>query len=152
MTAMDDHVRVVEQLFSAARTEFKHLETFYFHNCPYERMWRTNKNGREGLIDTAELLRTFNGDFRLVLVGDATMSPYEITQPGGSVEHWNEEAGAVWMQRILDHFERAVWINPEPDRWWQGTPSVQLISKLMGGRMVPLTLDGLERATAILRS
>ena len=150
--SMDDHVRVVEQLFSAARTEFKHLETFYFHNCPYERMWRTNKNGREGLIDTAELLRTFNGDFRLVFVGDATMSPYEITQPGGSVEHWNEEAGAVWMQRILDHFERAVWINPEPDRWWQGTPSVQLISRLMGGRMVPLTLDGLERATAILRS
>ena len=110
------------------------------------------RGGREGLIDTRELLRTFNGDFRLVFVGDATMSPYEITQPGGSVEHWNKEAGAVWMQRILDHFERAVWINPEAERWWQGTPSIQILSKLMRGRMVPLTLDGLARATTILRN
>ena len=128
------------------------VENSYLRGLTPQEFFFHAMGGREGLIDTRELLRTFNGDFRLVFVGDATMSPYEITQPGGSVEHWNAEAGSVWMQRIVDHFERAVWINPESERWWQGTPSVQLISKLMGGRMVPLSLDGLERATAILRS
>lgn len=150
--SMDDHVRDVEQLFSAARSEFKNLESFHFHNCVYERVWRTNRAGRDGRMGTHELIRTYPADFRLIFVGDATMGPYEITQPGGSVEHWNEEAGAVWMQRLLDHFERAVWVNPEPERWWAGTPSVQLVRRLMKGRMVPLTLDGLERATGLLRS
>jgi uncharacterized protein with von Willebrand factor type A (vWA) domain len=150
--SMDDHVDVVQQLFSAARSEFKNLETYYFHNCPYEKVWRTNGYPRKGVIDTHELMRTYGSSFRLVLVGDASMSPYEITEPGGSVEHWNEEAGAVWLQRLLDHYERAVWINPVREGAWDWTSSIEILRRLMGGRMVPLTLEGLERATGLLRS
>lgn len=149
--SMDPHVRICEQLFSAARAEFKHLEYFYFHNFPYERLWKDNGRRFSELTDTWTVLRTFNPDYRVVLVGDATMSPYEIEQPGGSVEHWNEEAGKVWMQRIAAHFPRLVWLNPEPEDRWQWTPSIAITRKLVGDRMYPLTLDGLDRAMRELR-
>lgn len=150
--SMDDHVDLVEQLFSAASSEFKNLEVFYFHNCVYERVWRGNGTRRKGSLETDELLRTFKSDYRLVFVGDASMSPYEITEPGGSVEHWNEVPGAVWMRKLLDHFERAAWINPVRQEFWGHTYSIRLIRELMGGRMVPLSLAGIEEATGLLRS
>ena len=149
--SMDDHVRVCEELFSAARGEFRHLEYFYFHNCVYESLWKDNRRRHAQRTATAELLRTFNADYRVVFVGDATMSPYEIVQPGGSVEHFNDEAGSVWMQRLAAHFPRLVWLNPEPEERWEWTPSVQLVRQLVDGRMFPLTLEGLDRATAALR-
>ena len=122
--SMDPHVKVCEELFSAARAEFKHLEYFYFHNFPYERLWKDNRRRFSVMTDTLAMLRTFNPDYRVVFVGDATMSPYEIEQPGGSVEHWNEESGRVWMTRIAAHFPRLVWLNPEPeDRWNWTCPS-----------------------------
>lgn len=150
--SMDDHVDLVQQLFTAARSEFKNLETLYFHNCPYERLWRENGPPRGGLTDTYELIRTYGPDYRLVIVGDASMSPYEIIEPGGSVEHWNEEPGATWLQRLLRRYERAVWINPVREQTWSFTPSVGMVRQLMGGRMVPLSLEGLDRATVELRS
>jgi uncharacterized protein with von Willebrand factor type A (vWA) domain len=149
--SMDPHVRVCEELFSAARTEFKHLEYFYFHNFPYERLWKDNQRRFSTLTDTTTLLRTFNSDYRVVFVGDATMSPYEIEQPGGSVEHWNDEAGRVWMRRIASHFPRLVWLNPEPEERWQWTPSVGITRELAGGRMYPLSIDGIDRAMHELR-
>ena len=149
--SMDDHVRVCEELFSAARGEFRHLEYFYFHNCVYESLWKDNRRRHAQRTATVELLRTFNADYRVVFVGDATMSPYEIVQPGGSVEHFNDEAGSVWMQRLAAHFPRLVWLNPEPEERWEWTPSVQLVRQLVDGRMFPLTLEGLDRATAALR-
>ena len=150
--SMDDHVGLVEQLFSAARSEFSSLETFYFHNCLYERVWRTNGRRRGGMLDTYELMRTYGPDHRVVLVGDASMGMYEITEPGGSVEHWNEESGQAWMLRLLRRYERAAWINPVRDDFWDYTGSIDLIRRLMGGRMYPLSLSGLEAATAELRS
>jgi len=144
--SMDDHVASCEQLFSAARAEFKHLETFHFHNCPYERLWRTNRRRRLNETPTFEILRRYGADWRLVFVGDATMSPYEITQPGGSIEHWNEEAGQTWVQRLVGHFERAVWINPRPEGRWEHVHSLQILRRLMEGRMYPLSLDGLDNA------
>ena len=149
--SMDAHVRVCEELFSAARAEFKHLETFYFHNFPYERFWKDNGRRFSAVTSTASLLRTFNSDYRVVFVGDATMSPYEIEQPGGSVEHWNEEAGRVWMTRIAAHFPRLVWLNPEPQDRWKWTPSVGITRDLVGGRMFPLTLHGLDDAMRELK-
>ncbi len=149
--SMTVHTRTCEELFSAAHTEFKHLEYFYFHNCPYEEVWRENRRRRSGTLDTTDLLNTYGSDYKLILVGDATMSPYEITVPGGSVEHWNAEAGAVWMQRLLDTYPHAVWLNPTDERYWQATPSIQVVRQLMADRMYPLTLDGLERATRELR-
>lgn len=149
--SMDAHVRICEELFSAARAEFKHLEYFYFHNFPYERFWKDNRHRFSAVTSTTSLLRTFNSDYRVVLVGDATMSPYEILQPGGSVEHWNEEAGSVWMGRISAHFPRLEWLNPEsPDRW-KWTPSVGITRDLVGGRMYPLTLRGLDEAMRELK-
>ena len=144
--SMDDHVQSCEQLFSAARSELKHLETFHFHNCPYERLWRSNRRRHLNETPTFEILRRYGADWRLVLVGDATMSPYEITQPGGSIEHWNPEAGQVWMQRLTGHFERAAWINPRPEGRWEHVASLQILRRLMEGRMYPLTLDGLDAA------
>lgn len=144
--SMDAHVRICEQLFSAARAEFRHLEYFYFHNFPYERLWKDNRRRYTQATDTWTLLRTFNPDYRVVFVGDATMSPYEIEQPGGSVEHWNEEAGSVWMSRIVAHFPRLVWLNPEPVDRWKWTPSVALTRQLVAERMFPLTLSGLDQA------
>lgn len=149
--SMDDHVEETAQLFSAAKSEFKHLETFYFHNCPYERLWRENRRRFDATTSTLEVMRTYGPDWSLVLVGDATMSPYEISLPGGSVEHWNEEAGQVWIDRLLRHYPRAAWINPRDSRMWNFTASLKLIDQLMAGRMYPLTLDGIDRALRELR-
>ena len=148
--SMDDYIRVCEELFSAVKTEFKHLEYYYFHNCPYEGLWKDNARRRSEQISTLDVINTYSSDYKLVFVGDATMSPYEITYPGGSVEHWNMEAGQVWMQRLLDHFNHAAWINPQPEKWWHYTPSIQILHKLMAGRMYPLTLEGLDRMTGEL--
>jgi uncharacterized protein with von Willebrand factor type A (vWA) domain len=149
--SMDPHVKVCEELFSAARAEFKHLEYFYFHNFPYERVWRDNRRRFSVTTSTWSLLRRFNPDYRMVIVGDATMSPYEIEQPGGSVEHWNEESGRVWIQRIAAHFPRLVWLNPESTGHWQWTPSIGITRELVGERMFPLTLTGLDQAMRVLR-
>ncbi|HEY6126030.1 MAG TPA: VWA domain-containing protein [Steroidobacteraceae bacterium] len=149
--SMDPHIKVCEELFSAARAEFKHLEYFYFHNFPYERVWKDNRRRFSVITDTWTLLRTFNPDYRVVFVGDATMSPYEIEQPGGSVEHWNEESGRVWMTRIAKHFPRLVWLNPETEDRWEWTPSVAITKELVAGRMFPLTLEGLDRAMRELK-
>ena len=149
--SMDDHVRVCEEVFSAARSEFRHLEYFYFHNFVYENLWKDNRRRHAVRTSTPQLLRTFNADYRVIVVGDATMSPYEIVQPGGSVEHWNVEAGAVWMQRLTAQFPRLVWLNPEPEDRWDWTPSIKLTRELVSGRMFPLTLSGLDRAIVELR-
>jgi uncharacterized protein with von Willebrand factor type A (vWA) domain len=149
--SMNEHVRVCEELFSAARGEFRHLEYFYFHNCPYDYLWKDNRRRQSARTPTSQVLRTFNADYRVIIVGDATMSPYEISQPGGSVEHWNDEAGAVWLQRLTGHFQRMAWLNPEPEERWAWTPSVRMVQELVGGRMYPLTLAGLDLATAALR-
>lgn len=150
--SMDDHVRACEELFSAARTEFKHLEHFYFHNCLYEGVWRDNARRHREQLSTLELLRTFGSDYQVVIVGDAAMSPYEITHAGGSVEHFNEEAGAVWLQRLVEHFPRLVWLNPHPQRFWEFTPSTQLIRQQIGERMYAMTLEGLDAAMRNLAS
>ena len=143
--SMDDHIRACEELFSAASSEFKHLEYFYFHNCVYEGLWKDNRRRHGERIPTMEVLHKYPADYKLILVGDATMSPYEIQYPGGSVEHWNEEAGATWMKRLLDTYTKAIWLNPEPVQHWQHTPSIQLLSQLMEQRMYPLTVHGLEQ-------
>jgi uncharacterized protein with von Willebrand factor type A (vWA) domain len=143
--SMDDHVKVCEELFSATRTEFKNLEFFYFHNCPYESVWKDNRRRHNERLDLWEVLNTYPPDYKVIFVGDASMSPYEITYAGGSVEHWNEEAGAVWLQRILETYKHAIWLNPQPARTWSHTPSIELLSQLMEDRMYPLTLDGLDK-------
>lgn len=144
--SMDDHVHTCEELFSACRSEFKHLEHFYFHNCIYEGLWRDNRR-RDERLPTFELLRTFGDDYKLIIVGDAAMSPYEISHPGGSVEHFNDEPGSVWLQRLAVKFDRLAWLNPMPPRSWELTHSNRLIRQLIGERMYPLTLQGLEAAT-----
>jgi uncharacterized protein len=144
--SMDWHIKGVEELFSAARTEFKHLEFFYFHNCPYERVWKDNNRRWSETTPMWQVLHTYPHDYKVVFVGDASMSPYEITQPGGSVEHMNPEAGSLWMKRITDIYKHAVWLNPTPEDQWSWTPSVQLMKQLMDGRMFPLTLEGLDGA------
>lgn len=144
--SMDEHVHRVEELFSAAKSEFKHLEFYYFHNCVYERVWKNNRRRRSETLSTWDLIHKYNPDYKLVFVGDATMSPYEILQPGGSVEHFNEEAGAVWLQRLAQHFTRHVWINPEPLGLWQYRQSIDLVQELLPGRMFPLSLEGLSGA------
>lgn len=149
--SMDDHVRVCEELFSAARSEFKHLEHFYFHNFVYESLWRDNRRRFSVVTPTAQVLRTYGRDYRVIFVGDATMSPYEITQPGGSLEHWNPEAGSVWMQRITAAYPRLIWLNPQDPQAWQYTPSVRITRELLGGRMFPLTIQGLDAAMGQLR-
>jgi uncharacterized protein len=148
--SMDPHVQVCEELFSAARSEFKHLEYFYFHNCIYERVWRDN--GRRDTEPTAtwDLLHTYPHDYKAIFVGDASMSPYEIVQPGGSVEYWNDEAGVVWLQRVLTVYRKAIWLNPTPEEWWEHTRSTTMIRQIFGERMFPLTLDGLDRAMRCL--
>ena len=144
--SMDDHVREVEELFSAARSEFRHMEYFYFHNCPYEKVWKDNQRRHADVMSTLDVIRTFGPDYRLIFVGDAAMSPYEVTHPGGSVEHWNTESGATWLTRLTDHFPRHLWINPLPETRWDYTMSVGLIRNLIGNRMHALTLGGLEAA------
>ncbi len=142
--SMDDFIRLSEELFSAARSEFKHLAFYYFHNCPYERLWQDNARRHAHTIPTAEVLRTFGPDYRVIFVGDASMSPYEIIQPGGSVEHMNDEAGAVWMARLLGQWKRAAWLNPVPREFWDRTHSTRLIREIMGDRMFPLSPGGLD--------
>lgn len=144
--SMDDHIKTCEELFSAARTEFKHLEFHYFHNCVYEKLWKDNGRRHQDFIATWDVLHKYPSDYKLIFVGDATMSPYEIAYAGGSVEHWNEEPGQVWMQRILDIYSKAVWLNPVPEKYWEYTPSVQMMKQLMTDRMYPLTMGGLENA------
>jgi uncharacterized protein with von Willebrand factor type A (vWA) domain len=142
---MDDHVHVVEELFSATRTEFKNLEHFYFHNCIYESVWKDNRR-RHQRTPTIELLRKYGRDYKLIVVGDASMSPYELEQAGGSVEHWNDEPGRVWLERLLRTWPHAVWLNPVPEEHWSWTTSIQNIHRIMDSRMFPLTVSGLERA------
>lgn len=143
---MDDHIKRTEELFSAAKTEFKNLEFYYFHNCLYDHVWKNNRRRHAERTDTWDLLRKFNSDYRLIFVGDATMSPYEILQPGGSVEYNNEEAGAVWLRRMVEKFPKFVWLNPEPEGVWQYRQSISVIKELMAGQMFPVTLAGLEAA------
>jgi uncharacterized protein with von Willebrand factor type A (vWA) domain len=144
--SMDDHVKVVEELFSAARTELKHLEYFYFHNCLYEGVWKDNNRRHTEVIPTFDVLHKYGPDYKIIFVGDAAMSPYEIVYRGGSVEHWNEEPGEVWLRRVVDQWRNAVWINPVQERSWNYTQSTQMIQKLFGGRMFPLSLSGLDGA------
>lgn len=144
--SMDDHIKQCEELFSATKTEFKHLEYFYFHNFIYEGLWKDNRRRHADRTPTMDVLHKYGSDYKLIFVGDATMSPYEITYAGGSVEHWNEEAGAVWMQRMLDVYPHAVWLNPEPEVRWERTPSIKVTKELMSDRMYPLTLGGLDNA------
>ncbi len=148
--SMDDHVRASAELFSAARSEFKHLEQYYFHNFPYEKLWRDNRRRFDQHVDTNEVVRTYGADYKLIIVGDATMSPYEITAAGGSVEHWNAETGETWLRRLLRAFPRSAWINPQPAGVWGQTPSIALTRELLEGRMYPLTLSGLDEAIGAL--
>ena len=144
--SMEDHVRVCEELFSAARGEFKHLVHFYFHNCLYDTVWRDSRRRHVEQIDVMEILRTYDPAHRIVLVGDACMSPYEIEKEGGSVERWNDEPGRVWMRRLLDAYPKGVWLNPVPEKYWGGTTSIGMIRQIMDDRMFPLTLEGIDRA------
>jgi uncharacterized protein with von Willebrand factor type A (vWA) domain len=142
--SMDAHVKVCEELFSATRTEFKHMESFYFHNFIYESVWKDNKRRMSERLPTWEILNKYAHDYKVVFVGDATMAPYEITHAGGSVEHWNEEPGAQWMQRFRDLYDKLVWINPTPQETWEYSSSVGLTQQLVDGQMYPLTIRGLE--------
>ena len=148
--SMDDHIKDVEELFSAARTEFKHLEYYYFHNCLYEGVWKDNARRYTDRTDTWQVLNTYPADYKVIFVGDASMSPYEITVAGGSVEHMNPEAGGIWLQRVTTIYKHAVWLNPVPEQHWQWTPSIGIINTLFAGRMFPLTLDGLDAAMRAL--
>ena len=147
---MDDHIARVEELFSAAKTEFKNMEFFYFHNCLYETLWKNNRRRHAERFASWDVLRKYPPDTKIIFVGDATMSPYEIVQPGGSVEYHNEEAGAVWLQRFAQQFPKYVWLNPEPEQLWQYRQSIAIIRQLMSDRMYPITMDGLERAMQML--
>ena len=148
--SMDWHVQVVEELFSAARTEFKHMDHFYFHNCLYERVWKQNRRRHNDATSTWQVLHTYPHDYKVVFVGDASMSPYEITTPGGAVEHFNEEPGAVWLERVTRTYPACVWLNPVPESQWDYTYSIRMVRQLLGGRMYPLTLDGIDRAMRAL--
>ena len=148
--SMDDHIQRVEELFSAVKSEFKHLEFYYFHNCVYDFMWKNNRRRYAEKFPTWDIIRKYNKDYKLIFVGDATMSPYEILQPGGSVEYNNEEPGAEWLQRLTHAFPRFAWINPEPQGVWQYRQSIGIIQQLMGNRMYPLSLKGLEETMRLL--
>jgi len=149
--SMDDHVKVCEEMFSACKSEFKHLEYFYFHNFIYESMWKDNRRRHTERMSTMDITHKYAADYKLVLVGDATMSPYEIAYAGGSVEHWNEEPGAVWLKRLLNTYPKAIWLNPEPEHRWGYTPSVKMTQELMDERMYPLTVAGLDEGIRKLR-
>jgi uncharacterized protein len=144
--SMDWHIKATEELFSAARSEFKHMEHFYFHNCLYERVWKENRRRFEDTTPTWDVLHTYPHDYKVIVVGDASMSPYEIVAPGGSVEHFNEETGAIWMERVARTYPACVWLNPVAEKDWEYTQSIRIMRQLMGGRMYPLTLDGLDKA------
>ncbi len=149
--SMDPYVKVMEELFSAAKAEFKHLVPFYFHNCLYEGVWRDNARRWDAQTSTAEVLRTYGSDYKCIFVGDASMSPYEILHPGGANEHWNPEAGQVWLNRACAQWPNHLWINPVPEQHWQYTQSIRLISEIFAGRMVPMTLEGIARGIKTLR-
>jgi uncharacterized protein with von Willebrand factor type A (vWA) domain len=144
--SMDSYVKVCEELFSAAKSEFKTMEFYYFHNCLYETVWKDNRRRQTEKIQTLDVLHRFPRDYKVIFVGDANMSPYEITYPGGSVEHWNEEPGAVWVDRVANTYEHLVWLNPTPERQWEYTQSIGVMRQLVGDRMFPLTLEGLDLA------
>jgi uncharacterized protein with von Willebrand factor type A (vWA) domain len=144
--SMDWHIEAAEELFSAARLEFKHFAHFYFHNCPYERLWTENRRRFEETTPTLDVLRTYPSDYRAVFVGDASMSPYEIMMPGGSVEHWNEEPGQFWLERLIGQFPHAVWLNPVPRTRWDYTQSIGLVRRIFRDHMYPLTLEGIDQA------
>jgi uncharacterized protein with von Willebrand factor type A (vWA) domain len=144
--SMDGHIRLCEELFSAARTEFKNMEYFYFHNCLYEGLWKDNSRRHTEKMPTWDVLHTFPSDYKVIFVGDASMSPYEITYEGGSVEHWNDEAGATWLQRVTEIYENCVWLNPIAERYWEHTASTQIIKQIFADRMYPLTIEGLDKA------
>jgi uncharacterized protein with von Willebrand factor type A (vWA) domain len=149
---MDDHVELCSKLFSAAKYEFKHLEFFYFHNCLYERLWKENRRRFNNITPTFEVMNKYNDDYRLIIVGDGTMSPWEITQPGGSVEHNNPESGLVWMERITQKFKHHVWINPNPEDTWRYSESTQILKHAVNDRMFPLTMEGLTKAMTMLKT
>jgi uncharacterized protein len=149
--SMEDHIRICEELFSAARSEFKHLIHFYFHNCIYDAVWRDARRRRVEEVPLIELIRTYNRSYRVVLVGDASMSPYEIEKEGGSVERWNDEPGEEWLRRLFEAYPRAVWLNPVPERYWSGTASIGMIRRIAAERMFPLTLGGIDRAMRCLK-
>jgi hypothetical protein len=149
--SMDSHVRLCEELFSAARSEFKHLIHFYFHNCPYQSLWQDNRRRNAERVATEQVLRTYSAEYRVIFVGDGSMSPYEVTHPGAALEEWNEESGATWLSRIRRCFPHLVWLNPEPEDRWHYTASIRMVGDLVGGGMFPLTLAGLDRAIAALK-
>jgi len=144
--SMDWHIKATEELFSAARSEFKHLQYFYFHNCLYERVWKENRRRFQETTPTWGVLHTYPHDFKVIFVGDASMSPYEIVAPGGSVEHFNDESGALWLERMTRTYPACVWLNPVTEKEWNFTQSISMVRQIMGGRMFPLTLEGLDRA------
>ncbi|MFU2509960.1 vWA domain-containing protein [Pseudoalteromonas sp. ASV78] len=144
--SMDDYIHTCEELFSAAYSEFKHLEFYYFHNCLYEHVWQDNQRRHSNVIDTMTLINKFTSDYKVIFVGDATMGPYEIAYAGGSVEHYNEEPGSVWLNRITNHFDKVAWLNPQPVEHWRYYQSIDFIKQLMNNRMYPLSLDGISRA------
>ena len=148
--SMDPYVRLCEELFSAAKTEFKHLEYFYFHNCLYDYVWKDNHRRRDEQISTYDLINKYTPDYKVIFVGDASMAPYEINSPGGSVEYHNEEPGSAWMQRMSQTFEKLIWLNPVQEQYWDYTPSILMLRELVGGNMYPLTLAGLEKAMRLL--
>ena len=144
--SMDWHVKATEELFSAARSEFKHIEYFYFHNCLYERVWKENRRRFDDTTPTWDVLHTYPHDYKVIFVGDASMSPYEVMAPGGSIEHFNEETGAIWVERVARTYPACVWLNPVQEKDWDYTQSIRIMRQLMGGRMYPLTLEGLDNA------
>jgi uncharacterized protein with von Willebrand factor type A (vWA) domain len=148
--SMDPHIKVCEELFSAARTEFKHMEYYYFHNYLYESVWDNNVRRHSERIQLLDVLHKYSSDYKVIFVGDASMSPYEIVQPGGSVEHWNEESGELWMRRLRETYQKVAWLNPVPPQDWSWTQSIKLVEEQMEGHMYPMTLGGLEKAMAYL--
>ncbi len=148
--SMDDHIKLCQEMFSAAKTEFKHMEYFYFHNCLYDYVWKDNRRRHAERTPTVDIMHKYGHDYKLIFVGDATMSPYEILQPGGSIEYSNDEAGAVWMRRMLDVYPKAIWLNPEPEQLWPYRQSIAVIREIMEARMYPITIEGLERAMRYL--
>jgi uncharacterized protein with von Willebrand factor type A (vWA) domain len=148
--SMDDHIKLCQEMFSAAKTEFKHMEYFYFHNCLYDYVWKDNRRRHSERTPTVDIMHKYGHDYKLIFVGDATMSPYEILQPGGSIEYSNDEAGAVWMRRMLDVYPKAIWLNPEPEQLWPYRQSISVIREIMESRMYPITIEGLARAMRYL--
>lgn len=150
--SMDVHVRLCEELFSAARTEFHHLEYFYFHNCLYETVWKDNRRRHSERLPTNEVLNKYGPEYRVIVVGDASMAPYEITAPGGSIEHWNEEPGFTWLERLANTYPKLAWLNPIPREYWEHSPSTTLVNEAIDNHMYPLTLDGLDEVARVLQS